>query len=216
MRFLFAVADFIIHIDKHLGGIIADYGTAAYAVLYAIVFAETGFVLTPFLPGDSLLFAAGAFASAGALSIWPLFLLLWSAAFLGDTVNYWLGRFLGKKMLESRYIPINESHIEKTNAYFARYGGKTIFLAKFVPIVRTFAPFVAGVGKMPYRRFLPYNFSGGLVWVSFFTFAGYFFGNIPLVKENFSVAVILIILLSLTPILTEYIRARLKRKRIGG
>lgn len=211
MQYALALADFILHIDKHLGGIIATYGTTTYAVLFAIVFAETGFVLTPFLPGDSLLFAAGAFASAGALKIIPLFLLLWAAAFIGDTANYWLGRFLGKKMLESKYIPINDSHIAKTNAYFARYGGKTIFLAKFVPIVRTFAPFVAGIGKMPYRKFLPYNFSGGLTWVSFFTFTGYFFGNIPFIKKNFSVAVIVIILLSLTPILTEYLRSRFKK-----
>jgi membrane-associated protein len=212
MQYAFAVADFIIHIDKHLGDIIANYGTATYAVLFTIVFAETGFVLTPFLPGDSLLFAAGAFAAAGALKIMPLFLVFWIAAFIGDTVNYWLGRFLGKKMLRSRYIPINDSHIEKTNAYFARYGGKTIFFAKFIPIVRTFAPFVAGVGKMPYRKFLTYNFSGGLVWVSFFTFAGYFFGNIPFIKENFSVAVIVIILLSVAPIAAEYLRMRWKKR----
>ena len=212
MQFVFAIADFIIHIDKHLGDIIANYGVATYAVLFSIVFAETGFVLTPFLPGDSLLFAAGAFASIGSLKIVPLFLLLWSAAFIGDTANYWLGRFLGKKMLESKYIPINDSHIEKTNAYFARYGGKTIFFAKFIPIIRTFAPFVAGVGKMPYRKFLPYNFSGGLVWVSVFTFTGYFFGNIPFIKKNFSLAVIAIICLSVLPVAIEVVRHKLQQR----
>lgn len=212
MQIIFALADFIIHIDRHLGEIIRNYGPATYAVLFAIIFAETGFVLTPFLPGDSLLFAAGAFAAAGALKIIPLFLLLWAAAFAGDTVNYWLGRFLGEKMLKSKYIPINDSHIQKTNAYFARYGGKTIFLAKFVPIVRTFAPFVAGVGKMPYRRFFCYNFSGGLVWISIFTFTGYFFGNIPFIKKNFSIAVICIILLSLMPIAIEFLKHRFAKK----
>jgi membrane-associated protein len=212
MPIIYSVADFIIHIDRHLGEIIANYGTATYALLFTIVFAETGFVLTPFLPGDSLLFAAGAFAAAGALKVIPLFLLLWAAAFLGDTANYWLGRFLGKKMLESKYIPINDSHIEKTNAYFARYGGKTIFFAKFIPIVRTFAPFVAGVGKMPYRRFFRYNFSGGLVWVSLFIFLGYFFGNIPFIKHNFSFAVIGIILVSVLPIAIEAAKHRFSKK----
>lgn len=210
MHLLYALIDFIVHIDIHLGEIIKNYGTQTYAILFAIVFAETGFVLTPFLPGDSLLFAAGAFAALGSLSIVPLYIILLVAALLGDNANYWLGRFLGRKMIDSPRIPINDKHIEKTNAYFLKYGGKTIFVAKFIPIVRTFAPFVAGVGKMPYGNFLRYNISGAFAWVTLFAFAGYFFGNIPFVKHNFSYAVMGIILLSISPIAIAAIRARHK------
>ena len=171
---------------------------------------ETGLVFTPFLPGDSLLFAAGAFSALGSLNPWLVFVFLSVAAVLGDTVNYWIGHFFGQKILENPRIPINQEHINKTNHFFDKHGGKTIFLARFVPIVRTFAPFVAGVGKMHYAKFISYNIFGGLVWVGLFTFAGYFFGNIPSVKHNFPLVIIVIILVSIIPMIWHFVQ----RKRI--
>lgn len=203
------IFDFIIHIDVHLGEIIAHYGTLSYAILFSIIFAETGLIFTPFLPGDSLLFAAGAFSAIGSFNIIILLLLLWTAAFLGDTVNYWLGYYFGQKIINNPKIPINQEHIDKTQKFYDKHGGKTIFLARFVPIIRTFAPFVAGIGKMDYKKFVYYNAAGGFVWVFGFTLLGYFFGNIPAVKENFSIAIIAIIVLSVIPILVEIVRARL-------
>jgi len=202
--------DFIINIDKHLGQLIATYGVATYVILFIIVFMETGLVFTPFLPGDSLLFAAGAFSALGSLNPWLVFVFLSVAAVLGDTVNYWIGHFFGQKILENPRIPINQEHINKTNHFFDKHGGKTIFLARFVPIVRTFAPFVAGVGKMHYAKFISYNIFGGLVWVGLFTFAGYFFGNIPSVKHNFPLVIIVIILVSIIPMIWHFVQ----RKRI--
>lgn len=207
-----AVIGFILHIDTHLGEVIADYGTLSYLVLFFIVFAETGFVFTPFLPGDSLLFAAGAFAAIGSFKIVLLLGLLWVAAFLGDTVNYWIGHFFGKKIIDHPKVPVNQEHIDKTQAFYDKHGGKTIFLARFIPIIRTFAPFVAGVGRMDYKRFITFNATGGLAWVFGFTLLGYFFGNIPFVKDNFSLVVLVIILLSVVPMVVEVAKSKLGSK----
>lgn len=198
------------HIDTHLGQLIASYGGWSYLILFVILFAETGFVFTPFLPGDSLLFAAGAFAALGSFNIITLLILLWVAAFLGDTVNYWIGHFFGQKLIDNPRIPINQEHIDKTQKFYDKHGGKTIFLARFIPIIRTFAPFVAGIGKMDYRKFVTFNATGGLAWVFGFTLVGYFFGNLPSVKANFSLVIIAIILLSVTPILFEFAKSKLK------
>lgn len=208
MEILVGILDFILHIDVHLGDLIARYGPLSYALLFAIVFAETGLVFTPFLPGDSLLFAAGAFSAIGSFDIVALLLLLWVAAFLGDTVNYWIGHYFGQKLLDSPRIPIHQAHIDKAQRFYDRHGGKTIFLARFVPIIRTFAPFVAGIGNMDYRKFIAYNIIGGFVWVFGFTLLGYFFGNIPSVKDNFAVVIVAIVILSVIPIVYEVAKAR--------
>ena len=206
--------DFFLHLDQHLAEVIQRYGTTTYFLLFLIVFLETGLVITPILPGDSLLFAAGAFAALGHLRLWPLFFLLCVAAILGDTVNYAIGARLGPKVFsysKSRFF--NPEHLKKTHAFYEKYGGKTIIIARFVPIVRTFAPFVAGVGQMRYRQFIGYNVIGGVLWVSICVFAGYFFGNLPFVKKNFSVVVIVIVLISLLPAVIEYLRHRAEAKR---
>ncbi|HCC05620.1 TPA: DedA family protein [Patescibacteria group bacterium] len=210
METLVYILDFIMHVDTHLGDIIAQYGIVSYVILFAILFIETGLVFVPFLPGDSLLFAAGAFSAIGSFNIYILLALLWLAAFLGDTMNYWIGHFFGQKIIDNPRVPIKQSHIDKTQKYFDTYGGKTIFLARFVPIVRTFAPFIAGVGKMNYVKFVYYNAVGGFVWVFGFTLLGYFFGNIPIVKNNFSLVILAIIALSVVPVIFEYIKARKK------
>ncbi|GAB4219845.1 MAG: DedA family protein [Candidatus Microgenomates bacterium] len=202
--------EFVLHIDKHLGEIIKSYGTLTYLILFLIVFAETGLVFTPFLPGDSLLFATGVFASLGSFNIFVLLGILMLAAIIGDTVNYWIGHFFGEKIVANPRLPINQEHIDKTNRFFEKHGGKTIILARFVPIVRTFAPFVAGAGQMNYGKFISFNIIGGIIWVLIFTLAGYFFGNIPFVKNNFSLVVIAIILISLIPIAIEVIKSRKK------
>lgn len=212
MEIFTLVFNFILHIDTHLGQIIANYGVLTYLILFLIVFAETGFVFTPFLPGDSLLFAAGAFAALGSFNIFLLLGIFWLAAFLGDTANYWIGHFFGQKIIDNPRFPINQKHIDKTQKFYDKHGGKTIFLARFIPIVRTFAPFVAGIGKMEYKKFIYYNAAGGLTWVFGFTMLGYFFGNFPSVKENFSLVVIAIILLSVAPIIIEFARAKLPKK----
>ena len=174
---------------------------------------ETGLVFTPFLPGDSLLFAAGAFAALGSLNIWVLFILLSFAAILGDTANYWIGYFFGKKIVAHPKIPIDEGHIEETQKFFHKHGGKTIILARFMPFIRTFAPFVAGVGRMKYQQFFSYNVIGGLLWVAVATFAGYFFGNIKFVKENFSLVIFGVIIISLLPIVIEIIKKKILVKK---
>jgi membrane-associated protein len=206
MEIIKFLIEFILHIDKHLGEIIKNYGTFTYLILFFIIFAETGFVFTPFLPGDSLLFAAGVFASLGSFNILILLGILMAAAILGDTVNYWIGHFFGEKIVRNPKVPIKKEHIEKTNRFFEKHGGKTIILARFVPIIRTFAPFVAGAGQMSYGKFIFYNIIGGILWVSIFTLAGFFFGNIPLVKKNFSLVVIVIILISLVPMIIEVVK----------
>lgn len=203
--------DFILHIDVHLGQLIAAYGPLTYAILFLIIFVETGLVITPFLPGDSLLFAAGAFAAIGSLNVWGLLVLLIGAAILGDTVNYWIGHFFGERLIANPRIPIKKEHVAKTQAFFKKHGGKTIILARFVPIVRTFAPFVAGIGKMSYGRFISFNIIGGVAWVALFVLAGFFFGNIPSVKHNFTLVIMAIILLSVLPMFFEFFRGRISK-----
>lgn len=208
--------DFILHLDVHLGEIIKTYGVLTYGLLFAIIFVETGLVVMPFLPGDSLLFAAGAFAGIGSLNIILLLVLLSAAAIVGDTVNYWIGHFFGEKLIADPRIPIQKEHIDKTHAFFKKYGGKTIILARFVPIVRTFAPFVAGIGKMNYTTFFSYNVFGGLFWVLSVTLAGYFFGNIPFVRDNFSLIVILIVLLSVAPMILHLLPHKKSLKKASS
>ena len=210
LRFLI---DFILNIDVHLGQIISTYGLLTYAILFFIIFMETGLVFTPFLPGDSLLFAAGAFAALNSLHIGLLLLILSIAAVLGDTANYWIGHFFGKKIVAHPKIPIDEEHIRETKKFFDKYGGKTIIIARFMPFIRTFAPFVAGVGKMSYGQFFSYNVIGGILWVFIATLAGYFFGNIKFVRENFSLVIIGVVLISLIPIVVEILRKKLKRNK---
>jgi membrane-associated protein len=211
MNILFYLADFILHIDVHLGQIISQYGLATYAILFVIIFIETGLVFTPFLPGDSLLFAAGAFAAHGSLNIFVVIPLLIAAAILGDTCNYWIGHFFGERMVANPKIPINKNHIEETQKFFDKHGGKTILLARFVPIVRTFAPFVAGIGKMSYKHFIFYNVFGGILWVLIAGLAGYFFGNISFVTKNFSLIIIAVVVISVVPILFPVGKKIMKR-----
>ena len=206
---------FILHIDEHLTSIIAQYGTWTYAILFGIIFVETGLVIMPFLPGDSLLFAAGAFASRGALNPFVLFVLLTIAAVLGDTVNYWIGRYFGPRVFTSDSKLLNKRHLLRAQEFYERHGGKAIVLARFVPIVRTFAPFVAGVGAMNYPRFLFFNVFGGITWIALFVWAGYFFGNIPTVERNFELVIFVIIGLSVLPMVWEYWKERQRvRQRV--
>ncbi|MFZ2207019.1 MAG: DedA family protein [Microgenomates group bacterium] len=208
IKFMF---DFILHIDTHLGQIISTYGAMTYAILFIIIFMETGLVFTPFLPGDSLLFAAGAFAALGSLNISLLLFLLFFAAVLGDTANYWIGHFFGKRIVAHPVIPINEEHIKETQDFYKKHGGKTIILARFIPIIRTFAPFVAGIGSMSYTHFILYNIIGAACWVAIATLAGYFFGNIPFVQKNFSLVIIGVVLISIVPIVFEIGMRKLKK-----
>ena len=208
MEFLQHALDFFMHLDVHLAEIIERFGAGAYGILFLIVFCETGLVVTPLLPGDSLLFAAGSFAALGSFSLVPLMLLLMAAAILGDTVNYWIGARIGERAFSGKVRFLKQAHLVRTREFYERHGGKTIVLARFVPIVRTFAPFVAGVGRMNYPRFLAYNVGGAVAWVSLFTLAGYFFGNIPAVKANFTLVILAIIGLSVLPIIVEMIRGR--------
>lgn len=204
---LINIINFILHLDTHLAALVANYGPWVYGFLFLIIFLETGLVITPFLPGDSLLFVAGAMAAVGDFNIWLLFGILITAAILGDTANYALGKYFGEKVF-SKFI--KKEHLEKTQKFFDKYGKKTIILARFVPIIRTFAPFLAGVGKMNYFTFLSFNIIGGLAWVTLFTFSGFFFGNLPVVKENLGFIILGIIFVSLLPILFEYLKAKKK------
>jgi membrane-associated protein len=210
MEILSGFIDLFLHLDEYLAQIITDYGTWTYGILFAVIFVETGLVVMPFLPGDSLLFAAGTFAALGSLNIWLLVGLLIGAAFLGDTVNYSIGHYLGERAYNIKWI--KKEYLDKTHAFFEKHGGKAIFLARFVPIVRTFAPFVAGIGKMTYGYFITYNIVGGVVWVLLFTFAGYLFGNIPFMKDNFEYVIIVIILVSILPMVFEWWKARKETK----
>jgi len=212
MEFISKIVDFVLHLDTHLNALIQTYGFWTHVILFVVVFCETGLVVTPFLPGDSLLFAAGTFAAVGSLKIGWLFLMLAAAAILGDTVNYWIGKIIGPKVFQKENSRIfKKQYLDRTHRFYEKYGAETIILARFVPIVRTFAPFVAGIGKMTYAKFLSYNVIGGVLWVGLFTFGGYFFGNIPFVKKNFSLVIFAIILISLLPIAYEYVKHR-KRK----
>lgn len=208
MHYLTQILSFFIHLDVHLTEITTTYGTLTYAILFGVIFAETGFVITPFLPGDSLLFAGGAIAALGGLKLSWLIILMSFAAIIGDTVNYWIGHFFGKKMIANPRLPIKQEHIDKTEAFYKKHGGKTIILARFVPIVRTFAPFVAGIGTMDYKKFITYNIIGGITWVTLFSSLGYFFGNLPGVKHNFSLVIFGIIGLSVLPMIFEYIKSK--------
>ena len=202
-----------LHLDTFLGDVIRNYGTLTYVILFMIIFCETGLVITPFLPGDSLLFAAGAFAALGALNGVYLIALLITAAVAGDTVNYWIGHWIGPRAFSGDIRFLKKEYLDRTHRFYAKHGGKTIILARFVPIVRTFAPFVAGVGAMNYAKFILYNITGGVIWVSLFILSGYFFGNIPLVQENFEFLIIPIILISVMPLVHEVIKEYRNRPR---
>lgn len=202
--------DFILHIEEHLSRIFSLFGIWTYVILFLIIFIETGLVIFPFLPGDSLLFITGTLTSNGLLNVWISYLVFLSAAILGDTLNYWIGHHLGKRIFTKEHSRIfNKSYLEKTQAFYKKHGKKTIILARFLPIIRTFAPFVAGMGNMHYNTFLLYNFSGAVLWVTGLFFAGFFFGNLPFVKQNFEYAVLGIVGLSLLPVLFEMIHQRL-------
>ncbi|ACB75996.1 DedA family protein [Opitutus terrae] len=212
------LADFILHIDRHLAEIIASYGAWTYAILFLIIFAETGLVVTPFLPGDSLLFAAGAFCARPetGLDVHLMALCLFVAAVLGDTVNYWIGAKLGPAVFHREdSVFLRRKHLDRAHAFFEKYGGRAIILARFVPIVRTFVPFVAGIGQMTYPRFLAFNVVGGLVWIYFFTYAGFLFGNQPFVQRNFKLVIVAIIILSVIPMAVELIRSWRESRRGG-
>ena len=204
--------DFILHMDVHLNEIISNYGAWTYGILAGVVFMETGFVVTPFLPGDSLLFAAGTFAALGSLNPVTLFLLLSTAAILGDTVNYHIGQYIGERAFSGEIKFLKKEYLEKTQVFYDKHGGKAIILARFVPIIRTFAPFVAGVGTMKYRKFISYNVIGGVIWVALFISMGYFFGNIPFVKKNFELVIFAIIFISFIPPVLEVLKARKEAK----
>ena len=212
MELLSRLIELFRHFDpQHLCDFIKEYGTWTYLILFVIVFCETGLVVTPFLPGDSLLFAAGAVAAMGSLDATWLFVLLSAAAIVGDTVNYWLGNYIGPRAFGGQFRFIKQEHLDRTHRFYEKYGGKTIILARFIPIIRTFAPFVAGIGTMSYGRFIAYNVIGGMAWVAVFVFFGYRFGSIPWVQDHFSVVVVAIIVISVMPMAVELYRARLRR-----
>ena len=209
MELLSGFLDLVLHLDRHLLALTQNYGAWIYGVLFLIVFLETGVVVTPFLPGDSLLFVAGAIAAAGALNVHGLVILLIAAAIAGDSLNYSIGRYLGPRVFrfdDSRFF--KRTYVDRTHAFFERHGGKALIIARFVPIIRTYAPFVAGIGVMPYRRFLLFNVVGAVLWVILLTYAGFFFGNLPLVKKNLTLVILGIIVLSILPGVIEVWRAR--------
>ncbi len=217
MDFFYFIIDFVLHIDIHLAELVANYGTWIYAILFLIIFCETGLVITPFLPGDSLLFVAGALASIGSnhMNVHLLLVLLMAAAILGDAANYMIGKFFGEKLFQNPNSKVfKQSYLEKTHHFYEKHGGKTIILARFVPIVRTFAPFVAGMGDMSYKRFASFNVVGGIAWVSIFLYAGFFFGELEFVKKNLSVLIIAIIFVSLLPPVIEFLRSRRKKQTV--
>ena len=210
MSYFSYIVDVFLHLDNYLGVIINNYGFETYLILFAIIFFETGLVITPFLPGDSLIFAAATFAALGMLNIYVLIGILMIAAILGDTLNYEIGKHLGKKLLEHEKL-IKKEHIDKTNKFYEKYGGKTIIFARFIPIVRTLAPFVAGVGKMNYRKFISFNAVGGILWVLIVCLLGYFFGNIKVVKENFTIVILGVIFISILPIIINLLKVRMRK-----
>ena len=213
MEFLLKLVDIFLNLDKHLGFVIQSYGNWTYLILFLIIFCETGLVVTPILPGDSLLFAIGTFAASGYLDLTKVLVLLSAAAILGDTVNYWMGSIIGSKVFNYGNSRIfRKEYLDKTHRFYEKYGGKTIIIARFVPIVRTFAPFVAGIVRMDYPKFLMYNVIGGCVWILLFYCAGFYFGNIPLVKEHFSEVILAIIVLSVIPAVIEFLKMRKPRK----
>lgn len=214
MDFIKSIFEMVFHLDKHLDFIIKNFGSWTYVLLFGIIFAETGLVITPFLPGDSLLFVVGAFAAIGSFNIFWLLIILILASILGDNLNYAIGKFIGKKLLEKgdhRFF--KKEYVDKTHKFFEKYGGKTIILAKFAPIVRTFSPFVAGLGKMSYLKFIAYDIFAALLWINIFVLGGYFFGNFPMVKEHFSVVILVIIFVSLLPISIEFWKHKMLKKK---
>jgi len=211
MELLTYLIDFILHVDKYLSILIQQYGFWTYLILFIIIFCETGLVVTPLLPGDSLLFAAGTFAAKGDLSAVWLFVLLSVAAIGGDTVNYWIGFYIGPKVFNKESVRfLNKKHLDRTHEFYEKYGGKTIIIARFIPIIRTFAPFVAGIGSMTYWRFISYNVIGGVAWIGVCVFAGFYFGNLPIVKDNFSFVILAIVIISILPGVVEFLKHRYK------
>ncbi len=218
MHLLSGLFEIVMHLDVHLGAFTQHYGTLTYAVLAGIIFCETGLVVTPFLPGDSLLFAAGATAQTPGSALTPglLLLILWLAGCCGDSTNYWIGRFIGPRAFRTNSRLLNKKHLERTHEFYEKYGGSTVIVARFVPIVRTFAPFVAGIGAMRYRRFVLFSMVGNLLWVGIFVLGGYFFGSLPLVKQHFSLVIVAVILISFVPGLVEYLKHRRRSKQAAA
>ncbi len=215
MEFLNQVIDFALHLDTHLHDIVLHYGTWTYAILFLVIFCETGFVVTPFLPGDSLLFAAGAIAALGAIDLGLLIILLATAAISGDTVNYWIGHYVGPKVFHEEHSRfLNKEYLIRTHGFYEKHGGKTIVIARFLPIIRTFAPFVAGIGSMTYSRFILYNIAGGIGWVVLFLVGGFYFGDIPVVKNNFSLVILAMLLIPGIPAVVEFLRHYLQRRKM--
>ncbi len=209
MEIAAALIDIVLHLDRHLQWLVSNYGAWIYAILFLVIFCETGLVVTPFLPGDSLLFVAGTLAAAGGMYIHAVFLVLAAASFSGDNTNYWIGRIIGPHVFtREKSWAFNPAHLERTRRFYEKHGGKTITIARFVPIIRTFAPFVAGIGRMSYGRFLFYSFAGSVLWISSLTYAGYYFGNIPAVKQNLALVIVGIVILSVMPGVIEYLRSR--------
>lgn len=213
MQIVYELVDFILHLDVHLNSIIQNFGIWTYLILFLIIFLETGFVITPFLPGDSLLFAAGSFAALGSLNVWVLFVTLTLAAILGDTLNYWIGHYIGPRAFSGNIRFLKKEYLDRTHEFYEKHGGKTIILARFIPIIRTFAPFVAGIGAMEYPRFFFFNVTGAILWVGLFTFGGYFFGNLPFVQDNFTIVILAIIVISVLPGVFEFLRDKYKTRK---
>lgn len=214
MELIKTLFDIFMHLDRHLGDVIQNYGLWTYLILFLIIFCETGLVLTPILPGDSLLFAAGALAATSSLDVFYLFGLLSVAAVAGDTLNYWIGHYVGPRIFHKKDVRfLNREYLDRTHSFYEKHGGKTIIIARFMPIIRTFAPFVAGIGRMTYIHFFSFNVVGGIVWIAVFVFGGYFFGNIPMVRKNFTLVIVAIIIISVMPGVIEFLRHR--RRRVG-
>lgn len=213
MEFILKLIYIFIHLDEYLGEVIRNYGAWTNMLLFVIIFMETGLVVTPFLPGDSLIFAAGTFAGMGSLNVWAVWVLLCLAAIIGDTANYWIGHYIGPRAFSGQIRFLKKEYLDRTHAFYEKHGGKTIILARFIPIIRTFAPFVAGIGAMTYGHFIAYNVIGGITWVTLFLFGGYFFGGLQFVQDNFSFVVIAIILISVMPAFVEFIKERTRRSK---
>jgi membrane-associated protein len=217
MEWISSLVDFVLHLDTHLSHILQDFGPWCYPLFFVVIFAETGLVVTPFLPGDSLIFALGTFAAQGFPNIGVVFVVLAAAAVLGDSANYTIGKYFGSLILRKQGAWfLKKEHIDRTHRFYERYGAKTIVLARFVPIIRTFAPFVAGVGKMSYPKFLTYNMTGGILWIAAFVFGGYFFGNIPVVKKNFTIVIFAIIIISILPAVIEFVKETRRKSNERG
>ena len=213
MEMILKFFDMLLHLDKYIDLLIRDYGMWTYLIFFIIVFCETGLVVTPFLPGDSLLFVAGTFAALGSLNLMWLLVILSAAAILGDTINYWIGNYIGPKVFQMQNSRVfRKEHLDRTHQFYEKYGPITIVIGRFIPIIRTFAPFLAGVGSMTYGKFLTYNVVGGILWIASFTLGGYFFGNLPFVRKNFTAVIIAIIIISVMPTVIEYMRQRRQAK----